>query len=1011
MRKLVAGFMVCLFWTFQAQAAEPIIIPVVTDPSPVIDGNLQEWANRGVLVEWKKAEQVTFGRESWKGSEDLSGWARIGYDNQHLYVAAHVVDSFLLQNQSGRELYRGDHILALLDFIGSGKKMDIIACGISPGNLKAPGDAGPDVRPEFIIWRPAGASALGARVAARRTGVGYDIEAAVPWKLLKVKPARFQTFAMELTLSDCDQSPLRQETIYSINTTKWTPWDPKRLVPAGLADRKGYLPPDAFRKAMILVKDLRITKGQTKEFVVNMDKIPEGLIPTLTFKARIHSPRTGGCSGPLRTLINGKTITQDNIANRPRHMTALNGVKLSAWYAAGVRMWFGPSFEAIEQSPYKPLDVVSYSYILRLDRNKMIRAGRNTITFRYEDQRPNLEIVLADVAFSWQPPSRFTPPKVWKPAPTGPLSTIEPWGEHKVDYKVTALTGGALKVSWAGRELVFESRFSRPGGGWAELKAKDSPGWNKMTEALWSREGPNERFVCSGRTDALQLIRTYIPYDECILVRDTLTNTSGDTDRPVIIAHRTAPGPYEALYLTGRPMPMKTGASAVPANPSVVVIGKTSGFGMVAHDDVFRIHSRVSCDAKFTEIGDSSLVLRPGVTYRHEWLIVPLPRPDYWHFVNAARRYFKTNFTIPGSFCFFSLHKKWLNLFPWEIKTYLDRKNARLASVGLMARYKGLHPHGPTRLTLDPTKAIMTNRTITAVRPRTKLLSYFNCFDYARRPEDTVLFKECRVMGADGKEIRGEKSVYPLYYPTLTNRYGKEMDKIVDWLLNTVGAEGLYWDCYAYKLSHYDEPWDGWSGDIDPRNHKLRRKKSSLVLISWPWRERLTARLLKEGRPIVANGNPSLTSEYKYRFPRFVETADITRLSKTHLFTPIALGDHITERNEVDSYRWMLRALDWGGLYYWYSGRIIPTHHTLTTYMFPVTPLELHSGYIIAEERILTNRSGLFGWGDMAAFEAHVFDRVGKETDKIKVPRVVKDGKAYAEVRIPEGYSVAIVRK
>jgi len=234
----------------------------------------------------------------------------------------------------------------------------------------------------------------------------------------------------------------------------------------------------------------------------------------------------------------------------------------------------------------------------------------------------------------------------------------------------------------------------------------------------------------------------------------------------------------------------------------------------------------------------------------------------------------------------------------------------------------------------------------------------------------------------------------------------------VEWLLNTVGADGLYWDCYDYvNNSHYGEPWDGWSGDIDPKTHKLVRKKSMTSLLTRPLREKITARLMKEGRPLVANGNPTHTSEYKYQFPRFVETADISSLSKTHLYTPIALGDHITERNEVDSYRWMLRALDWGGLYYYYSARIIPTRHTLTTYMFPITPIELHKGYVIGEERILTKESGMFGWADASEFEVHVFDRVGKETDKIKVPRVVKNGKACAEVRIPEGYAVAIVRK
>ena len=40
-----------------------------------------------------------------------------------------------------------------------------------------------------------------------------------------------------------------------------------------------------------------------------------------------------------------------------------------------------------------------------------------------------------------------------------------------------------------------------------------------------------------------------------------------------------------------------------------------------------------------------------------------------------------------------------------------------------------------------------------------------------------------------------------------------------------------------------------------------------------------------------------------------------------------------------------------------------------------------------------------------------IFDRIGKETDEIAYPRIIQDGKAYAEVRIPEGYAAAIVRE
>ena len=1005
MRRLTAVVLVSgLVWTFAAQAAEePIIIPFVTDPSPVVDGNLAEWTNRGVLRELKGREHATFTPQLWKGNEDLSGWVRFGHDDQNLFVGCHVVDSYFIQDQSGTEAWRGDHVMLTVDFIRSGRIEDVMQLGLSPGSLKDPDEKGPDTKPELILWRPQGWSTEGAQVAAMRTPEGYDVEAAVPWTILKITPVEYQTFGLQLGFSDCDTSPSVQQKAISVSTAPWRARDPGRLTPAGLADREGNFPAGGFQTTTELAQALTLKQYESNEFVVDVAQIPEGMIPTLTFKARMEHSKAGGCSGPLKTTINGKEIGPKNIADRPAQMTALSGVMLSAWYAAGVRLWFGPSYDAIEKSSYKPLDVVSYDYVLRLD--GMFEKGRNTIKFENVDPRPETVVVMDDIAFSWSPPSRFRPPRELEPAPTGPIPTFVPWTRHQVDYDVTAFPGGALGIAWAGRDLVFESRFSIPGGGWAELKQKESPGWGEATTASTDLE-PNERTIFTGQAGDLQLVRSYIAYDECALVRDRLTNLSETDDRPVMLAHQAVPGPYQDLWLSGRPIPRKTGASGVPANPSVVVLGKESGFAMMARDDVFRLHHRGSCNEKAAELADNNLVLRPGVTYQHEWLIFPLPDPDYWHFVNAARRHFQTNFTIDGSFCFYGYDTP-----PWRILEDTKWAGARYLSMGPQGYYKGMFPHGPFMKTLDQSKVMAMQKTIEAVSPQTKRLQYFNCFNrsLAKQKQDPDGWPESQARMPDGKQVTSGATL-TFYFPTLTNEWGKEMDKLANWMLETVGADGLYWDCYDYwNVMHYREPWDGWTADIDPKSHYITRKKSYLTLISWPWRERLTARLLSEDRPIVANGNPSLTSEYKYQFPRFVETADISALSKTHLFTPIALGDHVTERNEVDSYRWMLRAMDWGGLYYWYGQ--IPTRPAFTTYMFPFTPIELHKGYIIGKERILTKMSGTFGWGDQSEFETHVFDRLGKETDEIKVPRIVRDGKAYGEVRIPEGYAVALVRQ
>ena len=148
----------------------------------------------------------------------------------------------------------------------------------------------------------------------------------------------------------------------------------------------------------------------------------------------------------------------------------------------------------------------------------------------------------------------------------------------------------------------------------------------------------------------------------------------------------------------------------------------------------------------------------------------------------------------------------------------------------------------------------------------------------------------------------------------------------------------------------------------------------------------------------------------KVRTVRFVETASISNLTRSLLYTPISLGDHLTVRNSIDAYKDMLKALDYGCLYYFYK-HTAGDYPTLTSKMYPTTPIALGKGYIIGKERILVNTSGNFGWGDNSEFTVHIFDRTGKEDKKYKVPIVEKNSKRYAEIRIPEGYSAAIIRQ
>jgi hypothetical protein len=108
----------------------------------------------------------------------------------------------------------------------------------------------------------------------------------------------------------------------------------------------------------------------------------------------------------------------------------------------------------------------------------------------------------------------------------------------------------------------------------------------------------------------------------------------------------------------------------------------------------------------------------------------------------------------------------------------------------------------------------------------------------------------------------------------------------------------------------------------------------------------------------------------------------------------------------------MLAALDYGSVYHWYNDMTVtPTHPTLTTHMFPITPMELHRGYIIGRERIVTKVSGKYGWGDSSNHEVHVYNERGEEVPNFAAPFTIEGGITWTELRIGEDWSAVIVRR
>ncbi|MCC7300891.1 MAG: hypothetical protein IT583_07410 [Verrucomicrobia bacterium] len=440
---------------------------------------------------------------------------------------------------------------------------------------------------------------------------------------------------------------------------------------------------------------------------------------------------------------------------------------------------------------------------------------------------------------------------------------------------------------------------------------------------------------------------------------------------------------------------------------------------MVALNDIFRVHGNQIATPDAISLSDQSFVLKAGGEYTAEWAVIPVDKPDLWAFVNAARRMTDVNFTMKTLSAFLA-HGE--STYVWSedmLRNFVTRKSANVISKSLYGgTWKGRLPQGLAfHEVLKNPKSLAY---YTDARDRinklfpdgsVKFSVYYHCFIDVM-DESLEKYKDCRRIDAAGNHMAYSLEYLKLYVPTLENDFGKEIGKGIDIRLDDLGVTAFYWDEYNQSRGAYTyatNMWDGCSADIDPGTYKISRLKGAVHLLSLPWLKYQIERITKRV-PAYFNGAPFSRTLANLKIECFTETGSINNCHRMVLYTPVALGDHITEKSEEDAYKVMVNALNWGCLYAWYATSVIPTHKTLTEYMFPATPIELHEGYIICKERILTNRSGLFGWGDASDFEAHVYDRDGRETDEIKVAKIKREGKTFAEVRIPEGYSVAIVR-
>ena len=722
----------------------------------------------------------------------------------------------------------------------------------------------------------------------------------------------------------------------------------------------------------------------------------------LSLHARIAADRLKGSNHWLKVAANGTYLGEPALLNKPNEFTLVQGLDLLWVKHATFRVLYSPDFQAAiidGENPYACPDADPYRFVL--DITPYVQPGENILRLEHLQvlAKPSTMIIRNVQVEVGKPITRED--EELEPAPTGPLPTFVPRRPQEVEMEVGLAGGGAISLRVGGREVVVTTRTSLPGGQWLETDAD---------EARSSVDGSAQASWASG---SFQIEREVMVRSDHVHVEDTVTNVGDELAGMMIEHHARLDEPPVEVRIAGQKAYTTQMRTHNPANPSMFAQWQDMGLGLVAEDDILRVHNRCLLTEESLGIGDNRLGLEAGNSVTLEWSIYPVPGGDYWDFANAVRRNWGSNFTIPGPFVFgHGLHSdrsaeafgKWardrsLKIICGGIAQYPDRRYA----------------HG-TAMTFARDWVSREKNWIQKMQeaaPEVWPVCYFHSF-CSTEPDGERKYTDARMINGKGEHV-GYPYRYrlPLYVPTNDNSYGKALWGFVDTILEDIGAAGVYWDEMSHSVLWYvfGAPWDGCSVRFDPNTHEVLGKITSVALATQELRLEIVQHVRDKGKFLMGNTQPATQTMHNEKVVRFVETGTYSAMSNTHLECPLGLGNHHLDKTPGEVVKIIRNLLQHGGTWYGWHYLYEPPEWNFSSVMFPITPVEIREGMVLGEERIHTARSGIFGFADGAPAEVYVVGGDGMRVEDPDVKEIVEDGRHLYEIRMPGDQFAVVVKK
>lgn len=240
---------------------------------------------------------------------------------------------------------------------------------------------------------------------------------------------------------------------------------------------------------------------------------------------------------------------------------------------------------------------------------------------------------------------------------------------------------------------------------------------------------------------------------------------------------------------------------------------------------------------------------------------------------------------------------------------------------------------------------------------------------------------------------------------TSNNSFGQAMLKVSDAYLNEVGADGLYWD--EMEGIDYGEPLityniaDGYSCELDPQTYTINREIGINTILGEEYRINVIKHLRDNGADLLGNGPIATKRILALKPQRMIEIQHNDYWHyEGNLGTPLGYAS-----SSVGFNNW-IRALNMATLL---VGTKYKYDYDISAYVFPFTPIEIHPGYMLGEERIIATHSGNYGWsGAKDIVQVRYFNKDGKLIPKKCITKIDEEARTKSEVE--NGEAVVLIR-